>query len=186
MRSLTLLLAILLILPACGARTDLFEPSPTPQIGKSSPVPPVRNDCPDPSQLFVFVATLDGNIESFAPAAATFSLMGSLTCPDPNAAPFSMAVDRHGNAYVEYDDGNVFLVDVHAPRCSATPFVPNEAGFFQFGMGFATNGGGPSETLFIAQGDSMGQKAELGVLEPSTFTATALAALPPPLHSHEL
>jgi len=179
-------LATVLSFCACGARTGLFEPSPTPAISTSSPNPPVRNDCPDPNAIFVFVVTFDGQLYSFAPASAAFNPIGAVTCPDPGASPFSMAVDRHGNAYVEYDDGNLFLVDVHGPGCSATAFLPNQAGFFRFGMGFATNAGGPSETLFIAQGDETGNKPELGVIETSTLTASALAPLPPPLHSPEL
>jgi hypothetical protein len=63
-----------------------------------------------------------------------------------------MAVDRNAVAWVIYDSGELFAVNLADPTlpCTATSFVP-QGDVARFGMGFASNTAGSSdETLFIS------------------------------------
>ncbi|MFO0675699.1 MAG: hypothetical protein U0169_04150 [Polyangiaceae bacterium] len=110
-----------------------------------------RSDCPDAASTLVYVVTTSNELLSFFPPTGAFRRIGILACPNANGAtPFSMAVDRRGVANVLFSDGRLFRVSTVNAACTATTFQPRQQGFETFGMGFATNEGGPSETLFIA------------------------------------
>jgi hypothetical protein len=179
----------LLGLAACGDRTGLWVPEEAgvPPIDAAARPDAYRNDCPSASSTLVFVFTDQSELFTFDPTAFTFTQLGMLTCPTrtPGAMPFSMAVDRHGTAYVEFADSvsntavidGLFRVEVSGPTCTSTQFVPNQSGFDLFGMGFTTDQGGPAESLFVAEGDADGGLHALGTLETSTFTLSKIAAL---------
>ena len=82
-----------------------------------------------------------------------FHLIGKLQCAD-RGSPFSMSVDRHGMAWVVYDDGELFKVSIDDAHCSPTSFSPDQAGSLTFGMGFSTDTpGGKTEKLYLAAND---------------------------------
>jgi hypothetical protein len=83
-----------------------------------------------------------------------------------------MALGRDGIAWVEYTDGRLFRVEVDTGVCSPTAFVPDQASFTNFGMGFAADApGSDTETLYIANG-------RLGRIDLSTLVVQPLPALP--------
>lgn len=89
----------------------------------------------------------------FDPPTKTITEVGLLTCSaNPSHAPRSMAVDRQGIAWILYDNGAIYRVDVADASCEATTWPEaGQEGFTLFGMGFATNGGDTaSETLFLS------------------------------------
>ncbi len=136
-----------------------------PPIDARVPFDASRLDCPDAGATLIYLITSSNQLLSFYPPAASFTLVGTISCPDTNtvgsgpAAPFSMAVDRRGTAYVEFNDGNLFKVSTLTAACAATPFVAQTGNFIGFGMGFSTNGAGPDETLFIAGGQTISTTA---------------------------
>jgi hypothetical protein len=103
----------------------------------------------------------DRTLSSFNPtllgsASGPFVDLGHISCPAQTAAePFSMAVDRNATAWIVYDSGELFTVNVkQLPlTCVKTSFA-RQNGVAQFGMGFVSNSAGSSdETLFISGSD---------------------------------
>jgi hypothetical protein len=186
------------LLPAvagCGSRTGL--PGGSPEVsGDGGVLPPidaapapdvVRSDCPSGDPTLVFVVTEEGQLFRFSPPDASFTNLGSLRCPSlPDASPFSMAVNRQGTAFVLYDDGSIFRVSTVDGSCSATSYRPGQNGFFQFGMGFATDEGGPSETLFVADATDQSASLGLGAIDTSTFALSKVASFVDPIARPEL
>lgn len=127
------------------------------------------SDCSEAAKLIYVVGTTY-ELYSYYPPTKEFKQIGLLNCPSNGATPFSMAVDRQGIAWVLYNDGNIFHVDIeNGASCAKTQYVPGQAGFLTFGMGFVADAPGSSdETLFI--GNYNGQN--LGKIDPKTLTVT--------------
>ena len=189
---------------ACGARTGLLVPDPPadsgPDVIKRKDagrdvlpdefVPPLdatkldanRNDCPDADGTLVYAVTEADEMLSFYPPDSSFKVIGLIKCPTgPTNHPFSMAVDRKGVAYVEYNDGNIFKVSTANASCQATSYVANQGAFTTFGMGFATIGAGPAEQLFIVTTDGT-----LGVIDTMTLKTSTVGLLTPTIVDSEL
>ncbi|HEX8794850.1 MAG TPA: hypothetical protein VF765_28080 [Polyangiaceae bacterium] len=152
--------------------------------------------CTDAGSTLVYVMTSQNVLMSFYPPTATFTTIGTLTCPDPgNDTPFSMAVDRGGIAYVLFESGHLYRVSTRTAVCVPTKFAPGIDFTQQFGMGFSANadtdgGGDGGETLYIA-GDpgwatGMPMPSTLGTLDVKAFTASSIAGFTPPILQPEL
>jgi hypothetical protein len=141
-------------------------------LGDSGPIGVPTDDCSDASKL-VYVVSRENDLYSLRPDAVVLTHIGSLTCPaQPDTFPFSMAVDRSGTAWVVYSDGTLFAVSTTDASCKATSFVPNQAGFSVFGMGFASNGVGAStDTLYVSENVN---GHGLGTIDLTTMKLTAL------------
>jgi hypothetical protein len=86
-----------------------------------------------------------------------------------------MAVDRSSIAWVVFNDGRLFRVDiVNNATCTATTYVPNQAsGFNTFGMGFVSDTpGGSTETLYLGSYDGVG----IARLDLSTMAVAPVGA----------
>jgi hypothetical protein len=160
---------------ACGARTELYTPPPVeiPPIPNAPPGPGL-SDCPDAGATLVYVVTEQQTLYSFDPPTGAFTSLGAFTCPTPGAAwaPFSMAVDHTGTAYVLFSNesesnavGLLYRVDLATLACVPLPYVGSQGPFATFGMGFVGNADGLTDTLYIASYAS----SELGTLDLSTF-----------------
>jgi hypothetical protein len=115
------------------------------------------DDCSAEAKL-IYVVEQDRTLSSFNPrlvgeTGGPFVELGQIACPsEPGAEPFSMAVDRNATAWIIYDSGELFTVDVKTLplSCVKTGFVPQQ-NVAKFGMGFVSNDPGSSEeTLFIS------------------------------------
>jgi hypothetical protein len=106
----------------------------------------------------IFVVSSENAFLSFDPKAATFSKIGTLSCPDLlGATPFSMAVARDGTAYVLYTSGNIFKVSTTDASCTPSGYPPNQKGWSLFGMGWVSNDTtSGTETLFVIDGATAG------------------------------
>lgn len=99
----------------------------------------------------VYVVSEQYDLYRFEPEKLTFTKIGRMACPSGGASPNSMAVDRSGNAWVNYSDGRIFKVSTRDAKCSATSFQPGQSGMIKFGMAFASNAAGSTEeTLFVS------------------------------------
>lgn len=118
-----------------GAASSLIEPA----------------ECADQAAQQIYVVATDKGFYRFDPEHLTFLRVGTLGCPTTEGT-FSMAIDRRGTAWVEYDDGRIYAVDTHDATCKPTAFHPGQTGFELFGMGFALNNDDPKngETLYVA------------------------------------
>ncbi len=214
-------LSLALLAGACGARSDLLLRDQVALDDAGLPAPPddaggvdappgddvipgidvqVRDvvtppACADASDTLVYVVTQQNTLLKFKPSSATFSVIGSLVCPDPfGRNPFSMAVDRLGNAYVLYYDdpgagppttpGNIFKVNLNNAACEGTSYVAGQQGFFEFGMGFAANDTGDGETLYVASDDT--SPGRLGAITETGLALSVVGALPPTVVQPEL
>jgi hypothetical protein len=132
---------------------------------------------------WIYVVDSDDNFFRFEPDALMFHQIGAGPLACPNTAtdggmshPFSMAIDENAVAYVLYDDGDLYRVSTLDGTCEATPYVPGQMGFTQFGMGFSSNAPSPDrmgETLYIARG--LSSDDELATLNVNTYAVTYVA-----------
>ena len=122
--------------------------------------------CSDDGVKLIYVVDSANDLLSFDPRKLPhdpFQRIGKLACGDPVGGPFSMSVDRHGVAWVVYNDGQLFKVSITDAKCRAAPYAAGARGFRRFGMGFVTDApGGTTEKLFISSDED---SHELGVLD---------------------
>jgi hypothetical protein len=195
---------------ACGARSELFgsveslpddagvPPVDAPSVvdslppGVDAPGLDVRPRdvvplaiCADASDTLIYAVTERNTLVKFNPSSAVFTPIGTLSCQDPfGRSPFSMAVDRQGNAYVLYfapsgataTPGNIFKVDLNNAHCQATSYVPGQSGFLGFGMGFAADDVGTGETLYVASSDTT--PGRLGAMNEQALALSVVGPFP--------
>ena len=113
-----------------------------------------KGSCSDEAVKLIYLVDSDNDFLSFDPRLLPndpFHLIGKLDCGVGLGSPFSMSVDRSGIAWVVYDRGQLFKVDITNAKCAPSAFVPNSTGSTTFGMGFATDvAGGDTEKLYLA------------------------------------
>lgn len=162
-----------------------------------------EEDCPDGSDL-IYVVDSSYRLLSFDPSddLHVFNLRGNLNCPAGqtlpgwgglgSATPFSMSVDRSGQAWVLYTSGQIFWTDANNPEfCTLSPWQSGTEGFELFGMGFVTDApGAGTEKLYIA-GGTVTQMAthatgRLGVMDPIDMSFSVAGSLTPSEFSPEL
>jgi hypothetical protein len=173
------------LIGACGARTGLLAPPYDAGLDVLPALDVAQTDavgvgCPDAGETLVYAVAQSGALLSFYPPTAAFSVIGVLACDAKGAGPYSMAVDRTGTAYVEYDNGLVFQVSTATASCEPTSFVPQNT-FTNFGMGYVVVGAAPNEELFLV---STG--GALGTLDTMSFMVDEIAVTQPKIPSAEL
>lgn len=135
----------------------------------ATPLPGDDVECAESTKQIYVLAT-DKALYRFYPDKLQFVRVGQVACPT-SAGTFSMAIDRHGTAWVEYTDGRLFAVDTTTAACKTTAFRPGQSGFETFGMGYSLNGDGTKgETLYVAG-------VGLASLDTKTFDLTFLGSL---------
>ena len=108
--------------------------------------------CDDDANKLIYLVDDANNFLSYDPRknGDPFRLIGKLDCGD-YTSPFSMSVDRQGVAWVGYQSGEVYKVDIHTAKCESSGFVAGSSGSRTFGMGFATDdSAAKSEKLYIS------------------------------------
>jgi hypothetical protein len=179
------LLPVFLVLAAagCGARTGLFVAGGD-AGGALPPIhvqPPVSSGCADAGSTVIYVVSEQDSLLSFDPPTATFTRIGTLDCPVASGsfAPFSMAVDRAGIAYVLDANAEIVRVSTASAACETTSF----AGGGTFGMGYSTNQADGGEVLFVASDEAT---PRLATLDTTTFALSVIGPLDPPIVRPEL
>ncbi len=101
-----------------------------------------------------------------------------------------MAVDRRGVAYVTFTDRLLYRVSTATGACVGTSFQPDQQGFGAFGMGYATNAAGPTESLFVAgTADNQnpgGISPGLARIDTNNFVLTKVGNFVPDIKQAEL
>jgi hypothetical protein len=145
---------------------------------------PGPSDCSEAAKL-IYLIGKGNHLYSFHPLTLEVKSIGVLNCPQTGgAAPFSMAVDRHGFAWVLFSDGlsngRIYRVDVTNATCGATDYEPGQKGWWTFGMGFVSDtAGSEKETLYAADYSGKGfarlntQTLSLGTVVPYDDIKTA-------------
>ena len=136
------------VLPTGGQATGSGDSGSFGDAGATAPDTGISAECPSGNDL-VFVATEEQKLYSFDPTTATFTLLGLVDCAGGQYVN-SMAIDRAGNAWINYGDGSLWKSPTQNPTCVSTGYVPLQSGVSLFGMGFsAKTSGGTTETLYI-------------------------------------
>jgi hypothetical protein len=109
--------------------------------------------CADDGAQLIYVVDSANELLSFDPRRLPrdpFRKIGRLDC-NGRRGPYSMSVDRHGIAWIVYDDGELFKVSITDATCDRVPYDPGTSEFHRFGMGFVTDTpGGTTEKLFLS------------------------------------
>ena len=137
-------------------------------------------ECADGTELVYTIDQFNNKLSTFDPSTKTFHDLGSLTCPvTSGGTPFSMSVDRAGNAWVLYNNGELFKVGIQGLGCVKLTWTP-PSGLKVFGMGFSTEmAGGDAESLFIGGGLTQTQTSYLlARVDPTTMTGTTFGSQP--------
>jgi hypothetical protein len=136
---------------------------------------PPPDECADAGTTYIYLITSENELARFYPPEGQVHIIGPISCPvtDPQDAPFSMAVDRAGTAYVLFNQGDLFRVNTGTAACQATTFQKDQNGFHTFGMGYSANVADAGETLYIASDFGGGVDPErLGVLDTTLMVPT--------------
>jgi hypothetical protein len=84
-------------------------------------------------------------------------------------------------------DGKLLRVSTKSAHCERiSQYVPNQHGFGAFGMGFSTNGGGSSETLYLIAAPLKDGSTGLAALDTKTFQLSFIGNTNPPLWHADL
>jgi hypothetical protein len=175
-------MALALALAACGPTPR--DPGTTPDgsggggvDGDTSTVDasPTGDGCADEAKL-VYVVDQGNQLAQFHPATKTFTDLGELECEAGTAKPFSMAIARDATAWVLYDNGDLYRVEIkNHLACTKAAWVRNTQGLLKFGMGFSTDQiGRTTDTLFISGGSgptastSTLARLDMGTFQPTT------------------
>lgn len=137
-------------------------------------------ECADGTELVYTIDQFNSKLSTFDPSTKVFHDLGSLSCPvSLGGTPFSMSVDRAGNAWVLYNNGELFKVGLQGLGCVKLAWTP-PSGLKVFGMGFSTETpGGDAESLFIGGGLTQTQTSYiLARVDPNTMTATTFGSQP--------
>lgn len=116
------------------------------------------NGCSAASQL-VYVLSISNDIYSFDPPTKAFTKISTLQCQAGSMTPNSMAVDRQGNAWVNYvsenqltgeaTGGAIFKVNIATGACTATN-ITLSSDWYQVGMGYSTvSATDQTDTLYV-------------------------------------
>jgi hypothetical protein len=133
----------------------------------------------------IYVLSDDAELWSFDPATNLFAMVGALPCPGGLFnGTFSMSVSRAGIAWVMYQDGQMYQIDVNAPGVCTNSGWSSTTEFDLFGMGFVSNSlADPCEKLYAhswsgSGGFSEGLNAgDLGAIEPSDLSVQILGGV---------
>jgi hypothetical protein len=143
----------------------------------------IVDDCVDAGITYIYLIGSDNNMYRFDPYTQppTTQPLGMINCPgedpnDPNTGPNSMAVDRAGIAYVNFQDGQVFRVSTATLSCEPTGFQPGQRGFPPtYGMAFSADVTDPGEKLYVAGLDTPTE--ELATIDTTTFQLAPVGML---------
>ena len=146
-----------------------------------------RTGCPTTSPIYV-ITVETGTLYAFDPPSALFKRIAKLACPGVQGShPKSMSVNRAGNAYVLFDTSALLSVATTNGACATTSYVRSqEVDFLNFGMSYSTNGGGPSETLFVVSEPTAVGRPRLGTLDGNLHLGIVGAIDVPPGTSMDL
>jgi hypothetical protein len=139
--------------------------------------PDGNNGCAEGAESVYTIDQLFNHLYRFDPPSKMFTDLGGLSCPTMfGATPFSMGVDRNAVAWVLYNSGELFQVQINNHlMCTKTTWA-SPLGLHVFGMGFSTDtAGGSTDSLFVGGGASQSMSSyELAKVDPTTMAATMI------------
>jgi hypothetical protein len=172
--------AVVVVMVACGPPRRADDDGDDDDDDTGSDASTGDDGCADGTELVYTIDQFGNRLSQFDPATKQFSDLGALSCPTmAGATPFSMSVDRTGAAWVLYNSGELFRVEIAGLACTKTAWS-SPSGLKVFGMGFSTDTpGGTTETLYIGGGLTQTQTSfTLAAVDTSTLVATPIGNQP--------
>jgi hypothetical protein len=109
-----------------------------------------------PSTQFIYLVDESGELYQFYPNTVRLTDLGPIGCQSAFSTVNTMAVDRQGIAWVEYQDASVYKVDTTNLTCYPTSFNPSSTPSGGWGSCFAADAAGSTnETYYIADSGSL-------------------------------
>jgi hypothetical protein len=170
---------------------DSYDSSDSADTNDTSIEPTGADDDPEagcpcaPGTELIYVLSDSGTIWSFDPEDLHFNRIADIAC-GPFYDTFSMGVSRKARAWVQYQTGDVYTVDLNDPNdpieCLDPGFEHGHPKFPNFGMAFVANSLlDPCDKLYAHTaigpeviGPSSGA---LGVIDPYTIQLSEVAPL---------
>jgi len=145
-------------------------------------------DCPAEAKNYVYVISAERALYRFAPDQKKFDKVGDLRCTNSTRSmPNSMAIDRSGQAWVNYITldgsgavvgGAIYRVSVLDASCDVGSMFALPKAWMRIGMGYSTDSStAKTETLFIAS--TSGTSHNLGRLDVATKAVAPLGSFVP-------
>ena len=176
----------------CNAAGSLWSacecvPSDTTSSPDTGPVDP-NGLCNDRTKVIWLLSQNNNGLIRFDPQTLNLQMIGNLGCPGGLFnSPFSMAVDRYANAWVEYQgglgtSGSLYKVSTVDGSCQATGYSSGQGGLDLFGMAFVADGPqAQTDTLFVAGGTVIQIAGNTAYLKLASID-TSVANLPLTTH----
>lgn len=142
--------------------------------------------CPcAPGTELIYVLSDSAEIWSFDPKTAEFDFIAQVWCGGYQST-FSMGVSRKARAWIQYQHGDLYTVDLNDPDspidCLDPGFEPDDPKYANFGMAFVANSmADPCDKLYAhaatdPEGIGPGVGA-LGVIDPVSLELSTIAAI---------
>ena len=131
------------------------------------------SSCVETSKV-IYAVDMFAHLYKFDPVSFAFTMVGPLDCNGNEGSLAAFALDRNGDGWLSFTDGNLYKVNVSTAACSTTAYDPKantlQKGWDLFGMGTAWDDAGrTSDTLYVSS--SAGQ---LGKIDRTNFTLSLI------------
>ncbi len=137
------------------------------------------NGCAQGADSVYTIDQFTSHIYKFDPPSKMFTDLGGLSCITMGGAtPFSMGVDRNAVAWVLYDSGELFKVELNNSLMCTKSTWASPSGMHVFGMGFSTDiAQGDTDTLYIGGGATQVMASYmLAKVDPTSLNATVIGS----------
>ncbi|MCB9566009.1 MAG: hypothetical protein H6710_02095 [Myxococcales bacterium] len=170
---------------------DTFDTYATSEVNDSSIEPTGADDDPEagcpcaPGTELIYVLSDSGTLWSFDPQDLHFARIADIKCGGMKST-FSMGVSRKARAWVQYQSGDLYTVDLNDPSdpipCLDPGFENQNPKFPNFGMAFVANSVvDPCDKLHAHSAiapDVIGEGVgALGVIDPQTLELSEIAPI---------
>jgi hypothetical protein len=133
----------------------------------------INTICTEAGQ-FIYTVDRNATLSKFDPSTLTSTPIGTIDCPE-SSGPFSMNLDQSAVAWVVYDDGRLWNVDISTAHCTSTAFAPLQSGFTGFGMGSVFDSTTGKDTLYVSGGDP--DETTLATIDLSSLTLSVVGTI---------
>jgi hypothetical protein len=142
-------------------------------INNSTSITTTPSVCTSETSRYIYLLDQDSNFFRFDPTNFGVTFIGTLNC-SATAYPYSMALQRNGQAWTLFTDGSLYKFDITTAQCQTTSYVSEqEGGLILFGMNFATDGVNGIERLYISS-DSSNPPYRLATLDVDTLEISVI------------
>jgi hypothetical protein len=132
--------------------------------------------CDRANGVVAYVVTNGADIYAINPAMVAVTFVTALACPAAGASPSTMAVSRAGIAYVKYNNGKIYSVDLTTHVCKQTPYPGTQTAEPPLNLGdYAISVDLPERMVFVG---TSGAERVLAQSDLSTFAASIVGQLP--------